>query len=251
MESWASAIKNSKGYEALELVKDLTQQFEKSLRSRLHSYNSYPLEQSVRRAHLIDAWTYFIAQTSKKEITVCDVGGGNGYMFDWISQHQRLDNKKMLNKVGEPIQVSWNVYESEAIANAYQNSKGNLPINFIANLESNYPSRIDFALLSCFIQYVDNWEDSLSSIGAKSDYLLLMRVPLVESNNHREFVQHLFSEVYGKSKASWPIRLFSENEFMRFISERFKVLYSGYDNEETIPFEGTDYPLRTLFLKKK
>jgi hypothetical protein len=76
MESWASAIKNSKGYEALELVKDLTQQFEKSLRSRLHSYNSYPLEQSVRRAHLIDAWTYFIAQTSKKEITVCDVGGG-------------------------------------------------------------------------------------------------------------------------------------------------------------------------------
>ena len=78
-----------------------------------------------------------------------------------------------------------------------------------------------------------------------------MRLPLVESNNHREFVQHLFSEVYGKSKASWPIRLFSENEFMRFISERFEVLYSGYDNEETIPFEGKDYPLRTLFLKKK
>ncbi len=251
MESWASAMMNSKGYEAKELVKDLAHQFKNSLGARLHFNGSDSIEPTVRRAHLIQAWTLFISQTDKSEITVCDVGGGNGYMFDWISQSYRLENKKILNTAGDPIQVNWNVYESEAIANAYQGLKGKLPISFIPNLESNYPNKIDFALLSCFIQYVDNWEDTLSSIGAKSEYLLLMRLPLVESNTHREFVQHLFSDVYGKSKASWPIRLFSENEFMRFISKSFEVVYSGDDKEETIPFEGRDYPLKTLFLKKR
>lgn len=172
-------------------------------------------------------------------------------MFDWISQHHGLEDREALNAEGELLRVNWNVYESEAIADAYQNSKGNLPINFVTNKESNYPHEIDFALLSCFIQYVDEWRETLDSIGEKSEYLLLMRLPLIDSPNHREFVQHLFSDVYGRSHASWPIRLFSEYEFIKFISERFVVIYSGYDHEETIPFEGRDYPLRTLFLKKK
>lgn len=76
MDSWATAAEKSKGYEAYELVEDLTQQFVQSLGSRLHHIENSSLELTVRRAHLISAWTYFLARTAKTEISVCDVGGG-------------------------------------------------------------------------------------------------------------------------------------------------------------------------------
>lgn len=171
-------------------------------------------------------------------------------MRDWVVEHQGAVhdlNSQMPTGVG----IIWNVFESKEISAAYQLNKGTLPIDFIENVESNYPKEIDFALLSCFIQYVDDWNKVIESLHDRSRYILLMRVPLIPSEGHREFVQHLQSGVYGKSEASWPIRFFSEKIFMEYIGEDFKIIFSGMDYEETFSFEGNHYPMRTFFLKRK
>lgn len=250
VNSWASAVDKSKGYQASELVRDLTQQFQNSINSRLSSKGDKPTNLSTRRAHLIAGWSHMLARSIKKEITVADIGGGNGYMRDWVAQHQGV-GAELNGQMSTELRIIWNVYESKEISAAYQLHKGNLPIDFIENVRTNYPKEIDFSLLSCFIQYVDDWDEVIKSLYEKSKYLLLMRVPLIPSKRHREFVQHLHSDSYGKSKASWPIRLFSEKKFMEYISEDFQIIFSGVDYEETFPFEGIQYPMRTFFLRIK
>ena len=250
-DSWVTAVSNSKGYQAMELVRDLTEQFQNSIGTRVEYKETASVELTSRRAHLTTAWTLVLSGNAKKEreLVIADIGGGNGYMYDWCMEHQGLTYKYFGNS--QVVKINWNVFESREIAIAYEFNKGDLPINFIENKESNYPEEIDFALLSCFIQYVDEWQEVINSMYAKSKYILLMRVPLVSSEGHREFVQHLYSEVYGKSQASWPIRLFSEKLFLDFILSKFQIIFTGEDSAETFPFEGKQYPMRTFFLVKK
>jgi hypothetical protein len=64
-------------------------------------------------------------------------------------------------------------------------------------------------------------------------------------------VQHSQTGIYGKSRASWAIRLFSERKFMEHINEKFKIIFSGVDYEESVPFAGSRYPMKTFFLMRK
>ncbi len=250
VDSWADAVSISKGYQDSEVIRDLTNQFRDSINKRIENAQSTPINLSVRRLHLLAAWSYLVARSTKGVVTVSDIGGGNGYMYDWITAHQGV-GIEIDDFSKSPLEINWNVFESKEIADAYQANKGKLQVNFLENALANYPNKSNLALMSCFLQYIGNWEDSIDSILRSSDYVLIMRVPMISGNSHKVYVQHFSEDLYGKSNASWPLRLFSEKIFMDFVEERFHVIFIATDSEETFPFEKSIFPMKTLFLRRK
>ena len=84
-----------------------------------------------------------------------------------------------------------------------------------------------------------------------SKYVLLMRTPLIHSEQHQVYVQTPGQGFYADTNASWPIRLFSREKFMSNLEKISEHIFSAYDPEETFPFEGGIFPLETFLLKSK
>lgn len=250
VETWKDAIAQSRGYVADDLIRNLLAQFQLTIERRQEVASQQPFDLSVRRAHLLSAWNLLFSRPPIKKIVVCDIGGGNGYMYDWVKQFLQLEFSNSPG-VSQGSEIEWNVMESKAIAEGYQSKKGKLAINFLENIKDNYPDNFDLAIFSCVLQYVEKWEENLLEAASKSKYQLLMRVPLVDSNCHQIFVQHFFSGTYSESNASWPIRIFSFEVFLELLNRNFKIIFSGEDPEETFPFEGKTYPMRTFLLEAK
>jgi putative methyltransferase (TIGR04325 family) len=193
--------------------------------------------ETVRKCHLLLGWNFSCLGVSRPRIA--DIGGGNGYMFDWI-------------KSAYPsIAPNWTVFESKEIAEAYQKLSIGLTISFVSSTSFTKSCEFDLTIISCAIQYLDEWEDVLETAFSTSKYVLLMRVPLIDSNEHQVFVQTPGSGLYLESNASWPVRMFSRKKFTENLEKVSELIFSTYDPEETFPFEGSVFPLETYLLKSK
>jgi putative methyltransferase (TIGR04325 family) len=126
-----------------------------------------------------------------------------------------------------------------------------LGISFIPSSLLDKTSHFDLAILSCTLQYLDNWKDVLEAACMTSKYVLIMRLPLIDSNQHEVYVQTPGHGLYADTSASWPIRLFSRKNFMLNLERMSEVIFSTYDPEETFPFEGGIFSLETYLLKSK
>lgn len=106
-------------------------------------------------------------------------------------------------------------------------------------------------IISCTLQYIENWLEALTVSSQIANNVLLMRLPLTSANENSYFIQHNNSGVYGLSGSSWPIVLFSRDLFMDEIQNKFNVIFQLSDSEEIFPFKGTYFPMTTMFLKNK
>jgi putative methyltransferase (TIGR04325 family) len=235
VRNWQEAVSKSRSYVDSNLVESLTQQLQNDLVNR-----SSPISremETVRKSHLLLGWSFScIGITNPK---IADIGGGNGYMFDWIKSAYPLVNP------------NWIVFESKEIAEAYQMYSAGLGISFASSTPLDKTLHFDLTIISCTLQYLDNWEDVLEAAFIASKYVLLMRMPLIHSNQHKVYVQTPGHGLYVDTSASWPIRLFSRKDFMLNLERMSEVVFSTYDPEETFPFEGGIFPLETFLLKSK
>lgn len=200
--SWAEAQAMSKGYENEALVTDFLEQFIHDLPQRiLENKIEAPTTQkfSIRRLHLILG--FLTATQQMNEVRIADIGGGNGYMFDWITQSQ------------PECSLDWTVYESRAVARNYMEFGNGLGVNFSDLLNFKEGGRFNLTVISCALQYLENWEEILKTAGENSDNILIMRAPLVRSSEHRFFIQKNNVGIYGKSQSSWPFIMFSRDLF--------------------------------------
>lgn len=235
VSNWEEAESLSKSYIDSALVARLTEQFENDLVKRLCSADRQM--ETVRKCHLLLGYQFSCAGIVRPN--VADIGGGNGYMFDWI-------------KSAHPsISPNWTVFESKEIAEAYQMLSAGLGITFAQSSQFSNACKFDSTIISCAIQYLKNWEDVLETAFATSKFVLLMRVPLIDSGEHQVFVQTPGTGLYLAQNASWPLRMFSRQKFMSKLENTSKVIFSTYDPEETFPFAGSVFPLETYLLKSK
>ena len=117
--TWAEALTKSKGYQDSALAEDFLEQFISDLPLRMLNNNSkVPFSEkfSLRRIQLL--FGFLTAVKNKKDVNIADVGGGNGYMYDWIKQA----------KIG--INLNWTVYESKNMAENYMTASAGLGITF-------------------------------------------------------------------------------------------------------------------------
>ena len=146
---------------------------------------------------------------------------------------------------------NWTVFESKEIAEAYQIMSAGLGVSFSSSTSFTNSSEFDLTIISGTLQYLDNWEEILLTAFTTSRYVLLMRLPLIDSVEHQVFIQTLRSGLYFDSNASWPLRMFSRKYFMSNLEKTSQLIFSAYDPEETFPFDSSIFPLETYQLKSK
>ncbi len=233
--SWSEAVLNSTGYTDSLLAQALGSQYEKFLISS--NSNQLDIRFSSRRLHLVSG--YLIACLEINSPQVADVGGGNGYMFDWI---KATDSKKSIN---------FTVFESGAISSIYQALKKDSRLNFLNISEfSNFPS-VDLVIISGTLQYLADWEEILVTALKKSKYVLVLRTPIIDEGEHKIFVQTPPDGVYADAKASWPVRFFSRTKFLSLIEQYSKVVFSALDSEEGFFYGGSLITLESFLLCSK
>jgi putative methyltransferase (TIGR04325 family) len=232
--SWLEAVRNSKGYENKSLVLDLIEQFKANLVNRLAINPISSLSQ--RQIHLLLA---FLKIAHEGEVvSVGDFGGGNGYMCDFL----RANNPN--------TKIKYDVYETSDIAEGYNNYSKELEIDFL-DIKSFGERKYDLVLISCTLQYTNNWKEVLVTSSQIAKNILLMRLPLIDVDDHHVFIQHNYSGVYGLSHASWPIILFSKTLFLKEIKKLFDIVFELTDSEENYPFKGKNFPMNSFLLKSK
>jgi putative methyltransferase (TIGR04325 family) len=207
--SWSEALEKSSGYSDPQLVDRLTTQFRDDLAKRYKNISNE--KWSTRRCHLVLGWD--LSCGNELNSNIADFGGGNGYMFDWI---------KSTFPSASP---QYTVYELPEIANAYQKIESNLGISFLPNNLFDHTLKLDLTILSCTLQYLENWEQLLILALKISRFVLVMRLPLIESNSDRIFIQQPPRGVYKQSIASWPIRYISRQKFLEIIELHANIVF--------------------------
>lgn len=238
VQSFAEAQKNSKSYQDPELVKNLTDQYRDKKSSRIEqliNLQSSISGASIRKSHLLLG---FLMSTNHLSMNVADIGGGNGYMRDWI--YGIVENEKL----------SWTVYESEEIVSSYKMFEEDLNLKFIPLEDFNPTQDFDLTILSCVLQYLSNWEEVLDKVLKNSKNVLIMRTPVIEANEHEYFIQTNKTDIYGKSNSSWPFIMFSKSKFEAIISGKMRIKFREVDSEETFPHEINQVPMATYFLHR-
>ena len=193
--------------------------------------------ETVRKCHLLLGWTFSCGGISEPHIA--DMGGGNGYMFDWIMSAY------------PSISPRWTVFESQEVAIAYSQAWAGTGISFLPSFEFSTKLKFDLTIISCTLQYLENWEEILETAFTNSKFVLLMRVPLINAEENMVYVQNPTGGSYQDTNASWPIRFFSRNKFVLKLEQFSDFVFSTYDPEETFPFNGSPHPLETYLLKSK
>jgi len=234
VKSWTEAVDKSKGYDEKELVVNLVQQFQAQLKNRPFSISKG--EETLRLQHLLIG--FFLSLNNKKNISIGDFGGANGYMCDWL----RFYNPE--------IEIAYTVFEPTEISKAYSLESKKIGIRFL-DITQFENLKFDLIIISCTLQYTEKWSEVLKLSVKNAPYVLLMRVPLIDSLNNEIFIQHTTTGLYGESSSSWPVIFFSRDRFIDEINQLSKIEFSGVDYEESFPFNGKKYFMNTFLLASK
>jgi putative methyltransferase (TIGR04325 family) len=236
VNSWAKALEGSKGYNDKSLVLNLIEQFRLNLPSRLIKNSNTNLSQ--RQIHLLLAFLKVCSSVEGEVVSVADIGGGNGYMHDFLRDHN-LNTK-----------INYDVYETQEIARGYKKFGKELGISFL-DIEYLGLKKYDLILISGTLQYVENWREILQISSMLASNTQIMRLPLSPASKNSFYIQHNETGVYGLSHASYPFIMFSRVEFINEVEINFNISMQLIDSDENYPYLGKNYSMNTLFLNSK
>ena len=198
VDSWETAQKKSMGYESPQVI-DLVVNDAMRLREKIKES-----EQATSRFQQIaTAMLLCISEghgMEKKNWRVLDFGGGSGdYFFQF-------------KKFAPGILMEWTVLETPALASELQlqNRNEDPNIKWIDSFEQ-LDGKYDVIVCSSVLQYLQNPFETLKELVKKSDFLILNRLPLIDSSEHIVAVQRIWS---NKRRGSYPANFFSETRFL-------------------------------------
>ena len=203
VESWESAVRKSSGYESVNVVEPIV-----AAARRLQSNSRTSMVFNSRYQQIAAGMLFSISQerfSTGEPIRVLDVGGGGA---DYFYQFQDF---------APQINFDWTVLETPAMAKAMADEFGqNLPnLRWLDSIE-NTNETYDVVLCSGVLQCVEKPFDLLEILVKKSKFVIINRIPLVESPEHFCAVQNIITN--GK-RVSYPIHFFGEKAFLAEISQ--------------------------------
>ncbi len=232
VRSWEEAIEKSKGYGEDELVANLIKQFEAQLENR-----PFPVQkgnETIRIQHLLIG--FFLSLKNRNEVSIGDFGGANGYMHDYLRAY------------APEIKINYKVFEPTKISSAYNKYSKETGIEFL-DVNQFHNFKFDLIIISCTLQYTENWKSVLETSLQNAPMVLLMRLPLIDELNNKFLIQHTSTGLYGESSSSWPVMFFSKYEFIEKLKELSEILFKGTDYEESFPFNSKKYYMSSYLLK--
>lgn len=212
------ALQNSTSYESPAIVEDYILEFKKivSERQQLNYLNF-----DSRSVRILAALRLAENGLSNKKIRVLDYGGGLGTHYF---------------KVFEPLKdflEDYVILETPLVAERF--SELNKQIEYVTELENTAPMSFDICLASCSIPYVENPYLTLAEIMKCSKYLILDRMPFVDSINS-DVLKLQKSKTSKHSRVSYPAWLMSRSKFLSFCDEYGHEIISTWEVPEDRPY---------------
>ena len=203
VDSWNTALAKSIGYESTSVVEPVVQAA-RQLRNNCEDTAFV----TSRYQQVASGLLYCIAQSAlepSQPIRVLDFGGGGA---DYFYQFQ---------KFAPYFNFDWTVLETPALAEAMQRDLGHDHANlrWVDSFEKTSES-YDVVLCSSVLQYVEKPFEVLDQLVKKSQFLILNRLPLVDTAEHFVAVQRIVTK---RKRGSYPAHFFSESKFMQDLSQ--------------------------------
>ena len=148
------------------------------------------------------------------------------------------------------VDINYTVFEPKVISDAYNVFAKQIGINFIDISHFN-AYKFDLIIMSCTLQYIQNWQEVLTASLKNAKYVLIMRLPLIKSLKDEYLIQRTTTGLYGKTESSWPVIFFSRTRFIANLEKTATIKFSAKDYEESFPFKGETYFYETFMLQGK
>jgi putative methyltransferase (TIGR04325 family) len=229
--SWEDAQTRSLGYtheRVTRVYKEKTSSQPANLSERIHERKTV-FNTLVERSGLLQF---------KEPISVLDVGGGNGYFLDWVTELE--------------VSVSdyW-VLESSQIVNHYRNQYKHKPkLHFIDHFDTT--KKYDLVILSCFLQYFKDNESAFKFAQAHGEIVFVLRHPI---SNHDEMIytiQTIENHEGTSQTVSWPHVIFEQNWIYRNLLDSHILIHAQKMIAEEVLVESNIYPMECyLILSEK
>ena len=237
--NWNEAFTKSVGYENDDIISYYSNQFGHDkpwLQRRTHS-TLEDLALSERQANLFFGFALAVVKLKKQNIRVLDIGGGNGYMAYW------------LRDFFPELSFEWIILESKSVAESYNTWKDAAQISWIH--KDAFNATYDIILVSCALQYIENWSRLLVDSVNKCQILLLMRLSILENDQHKFGVHKIFRKsINGEFDASVPCHFFAANEIYNQISTKMTPIYQLIYDHESVIFDDEEVKFQDLFFQK-
>ena len=126
--------------------------------------------------------------------------------------------------------------------------KQDAELNFLTILQFTAVSNVDLVILSCTLQYLDSWDTILILALKKSNNVLILRTPTIDTEDYKIYVQTPPDGAYALARASWPIRFFSRAKLLNLIEQHSRIIFTAQDFEEGFSYDGSMIPLESFLL---
>lgn len=189
--AWSEAVELTKGYEDAELLNNYIEQVRKNPPWEHLDSNYFFTSREIELICAIQK-ALTLVPVSLTNVQVLDVGGGNGYLGIAVKRMIALMN------------WDWIVLESKACARAYSPFANEAKLRWVDDESFDWKQRSTIGLFSCPLQYLENPEESLRKIADHCDFVILMRMPLLDCAKHIITRQTLDSSLISIENASWP-----------------------------------------------
>lgn len=201
-KTFAEAKAHSVGYEN----KIVGERYAKNLFSL--ASNTEPREIDSRFQQVHSALLYVVDRLSADGmISVLDVGGGNGaygFTMRQLSRHH---------------QFNWTVLEARHVAEACKGVTDT--VQFISEWDA--VTKNDVTLISGTLQYLESPYEILMQAAEHSDWIILTRLPIQNSDSDKVVIQHVPPQLY---KGSMPMYCFSEKMIRSEIGKIGEIVLS-------------------------
>jgi putative methyltransferase (TIGR04325 family) len=238
--SWGEAKDQTKGYEDEALINSYVESIRQAPPWEVNN-NIYFTDREIQ---LISAVQRVIAPpppvttpNAIASIRVLDVGGGNGYLGCAVQRFL------------PEISWEWIVVESNACANAYSQFEDASNIKWISHDMFDWKTTANIGLVSCSLQYLKYPEKELRRIAKVCDFIVLMRLPIVDTAEHIITRQTFYNSLHQNHDLSWPHWFLSRRRLFDMIASIGDVVYCWKTSSESYLFEGNLIILEGVLIK--
>ena len=211
--SWEDAAADASGYDTQEILQRVAAATRKVVSGEAaferdsvvfgHIEYSWPLLASLLRVAL-----------SRQSLRVIDFGGSLG--STWRQNRRYLD--------GLSCPVAWHVVEQAHFVALGRKEFTDGALQFDATITEAARQGVDVLLFSSSLCYVSDPAPIFAEAAATSArYLIIDRLPVIAGQENRIALQHVMEPIY---RASYPIRLFSEEGLLEKVLVSWRVIES-------------------------
>lgn len=235
---WAAASEQASGYDAeliLEKVKRAvlkvssgTAAYERDSVLFDHVEHSYPVLAGVLRA----------AAENGNRLSVLDFGGSLGSSF--------FQCRGFLSVVDD---LQWGIVEQENFVQCGRENLETGQLRFFYTIdECLQQMQPNVVLLSSVLQYIESPAALLRQLMETAiPYMIIDRTPFSGATEDRITVQHVPPSIYP---ASYPCRIFSRQQFLALVRERFAVIAEFDSNDAAASASGLEFSFAGMILRK-